>query len=262
MGRKKKNRPKMAPRSPRRMRIDLRAPLLATAALAATTSAIAALGMLLDRPLKEIVIEGAFQRVTAIQIRAATEAHSNGGFLSANLDAVRRAVGELPWVDRVRVKRHWPDGIHVIVTEQVAAARWGETGLLNTRGELFQNEARHIPPELPSLHGPAGSETQVARRFLSLSRKLGDAGLRVRALRLDQRGAWRLTLDNGLELRLGRERTDQRLELFVQVVLPMIEADMQRIDHVDLRYARGFAIGWRSSGSVGLLAGTEELSDV
>ena len=262
MGRKKKNRVKTAPRPPTRLRIDLRAPLLATAALAVMTAAIAALGMVLDRPIKEIVIEGSFQRVTAIQIRAAVEATSNGGFLSANLDAIRHAVGEMSWVDRVRVKRHWPDGIHVIVTEQLAAARWGETGLLTTRGELFQDQARHIPPELPLLHGPAGSETQVARRFLSLSSKLGHAGLRIRSLRLDGRGAWRLALDNGLELRLGRKRTDQRLELFVQVVLPMIEADMQRIDYVDLRYAQGFAIGWRLSGSVRLLAGSGELADV
>ena len=260
MGRKKKNRVKTAP--PKRLRIDLRAPLLATAALAVIMAAMAALGMVLDRPIKEIVIEGSFQRVTTLQIRAAVEATGNGGFLSANLDAVRQAVGALPWVDRVRVKRHWPDGIHVIVTEQVAAARWGETGLLNTRGELFQDQARHIPPELPLLHGPAGSETQVARRFLSLSSKLGDAGLRIHSLHLDVRGAWRLALDNGLELRLGRKRTDQRLELFVQVVLPMIEADMQRIDYVDLRYAQGFAIGWRSSGSERLLAGSGELADV
>ncbi len=262
MGRKKKNRRKTAPQSRKPLRIDLRAPLLATAGLAAATAAIAALGMIMDRPLKEIVIEGPFLRVTAIQICAAVEANSNGGFLSANVDAVRQAVSDLPWVDRVRVKRHWPDGIHVIVTEQVAAARWGETGLLNTRGELFQDEARHIPPELPLLHGPAGSETQVARRFLSVSSKLGDAGLRVRSLRVDERGAWLLALDNGLELRLGRKRTDQRLKLFVHVVLPMIEAEMQRIDYVDLRYARGFAIGWRSSGSDRLLAGTGDSSDV
>ena len=43
----------------------------------------------------------------------------------------------MPWVDAVSVQRAWPRGLHVLVIEQVAAARWGETGLLNTRGELF-----------------------------------------------------------------------------------------------------------------------------
>ena len=57
--------------------------------------------------------------------------------MSADLDAIQRAVEALPWVDHARVQRHWPNGLHVQVSEQTAAARWGESGLLNTRGELF-----------------------------------------------------------------------------------------------------------------------------
>ena len=51
--------------------------------------------------------------------------------------------------------------------EQTAAARWGESGLLNTRGELFVRAAAHVPAELPRLSGPEGTESQVAQRYMS-----------------------------------------------------------------------------------------------
>ena len=57
--------------------------------------------------------------------------------------------------------------LHVTVIEQAAAARWGDAGLLNNRGELFIAPRAHVPSELPRLSGPEGSESQVAQRYLS-----------------------------------------------------------------------------------------------
>ncbi len=67
------------------------------------------------------------------------------GLLSVDLAAVRRAIHTLPWVDAVSVQRAWPRGLTVLVVEQIAAARWGERGLLNTRGELFATDAQPLP---------------------------------------------------------------------------------------------------------------------
>ena len=57
----------------------------------------------------------------------------------------------------------------------------GANGLLNTRGELFISEARHIPPELPRLSGPHGTEAEVARRYLAAQGQLIEAGMRLTA---------------------------------------------------------------------------------
>jgi cell division protein FtsQ len=57
------------------------------------------------------------------------------GFLSVDLDNLRAALESIPWVDRARVERSWPNGVRVFITEHVAVARWGEDGLMNTRGE-------------------------------------------------------------------------------------------------------------------------------
>ena len=97
------------------------------------------------------------------------------------------------WVDRARVERQWPNGVHVVITEHVPAARWGEDGLMNTRGELFLRGARHIPPELPQLIGPEGTQEQVAKLYLETYPRLLAVGMRLTRVELDARGAWQLS---------------------------------------------------------------------
>ena len=214
--------------------------------------ALAALATLLfiglDQPVRSIVIEGPFQRVAAVEIEQAARGTLRGGFVSANLDRLRDAVEALAWVDRARVQRLWPDRIQVEVVEQQAAARWGEDGLLNTRGELFATGVRHVPPELPRLDGPEGSEWQVAQRYLAIQGRLVEQGLRVTALRLDQRGAWELDLTNGVTVRLGRRQVDERMDRLVRVTAPVIVGRAAEIVYVDMRYSNGVAIGWRHNG--------------
>jgi len=139
--------------------------------------------------------------------------------------------------------------LHVTVTEQTAAARWGESGLLNTRGELFVREATHVPAELPRLSGPDGSESQVAQRYLSLQGRMLEAGMRIAALRLDERGAWEMDLDSGVTVRLGRRDVEERLDRFIKTTSQVIVHHLSEINYVDMRYSNGFAIGWRNQGT-------------
>ena len=129
--------------------------------------------------------------------------------------------------------------------EHVPAARWGERGLLNTRGELFTGDARHMPPELPQLSGPEGKQSLVARRYLATQGRLIEAGMRLTALRLDARGAWEIDLNNGVTVRLGRRQVDERFETFMKTAVKLIAQRGAEISYVDMRYTNGFAIGWR-----------------
>ena len=211
--------------------------------------ALAALATLLfiglDQPVRSIVVNGPFQHVSAVEIEQAARSKLKGGFVTADLDRLRISVEALVWVDRARVQRLWPDRIQVEVVEQQPAARWGEDGLLNTRGELFAERVRHAPPELPRLDGPKGTEWQVAQRYLAIQGRLVEQGLRVAALRLDQRGAWELDLVNGVTVRLGRRQIDERMDRLVQLTARVIAGRASEIAYVDMRYSNGFAIGWR-----------------
>lgn len=198
----------------------------------------------LDRPLQSVVVEGSFEQVSREEIRAAVVPQVRGGLLSVDIDRIRSAVTALPWVDRVRISRRWPDTITVSITEQVAAARWGEDELLNTRGELFEPGERPPRRPLPRLDGPDGSHWQVAQRYLAVRGLLAERGLSVRRLSLDARRAWRMELSDGLEVRLGRAETGRRLDTFVQVALPVVDRSLRDAAYVDLRYTNGFAVGW------------------
>ena len=218
------------------------APLVACGIIVATYQFTIAM---LDRTISSIEISGPFQRVTALQIEEAISDEIELGFIGADLDRIQEEIVAMPWIDQARVARRWPSRISITVTEQVPAAIWGERGLLNTRGELFVTEARHVPAELPRLSGPDESSAEVARRYLAVREQLIPAGLDLRRVHLDARGSWEMTLANGIEVRLGRRDVTARTELFLAVVADIITGRAADIDYVDMRYGNGFTIGWK-----------------
>jgi cell division protein FtsQ len=217
-------------------------------ALGSIAAAALAIHWVLDQPIERVAVSGRFQRVSADEIeRAVRSSARDVGLVSIELDSVRRSIATLPWVDAVSVQRSWPRGLAVHVIEQVAAARWNAHGLLNTRGELFVSEARHVPTELPQLSGPPGTERTVAERYLATQGRLLEAGMRLAALRLDARGAWELDLDSGITVRLGRRQVDDRFEKFMASAAKLVGQRGTEISYVDMRYTNGFAIGWRQA---------------
>jgi cell division protein FtsQ len=248
--RRAKNRARVE--RPRRWRLpDLDWARIGSASLGALAVATlaAVLGVALDRPVRRVEVDGAFQRVSPLDVEQVVRARLTGGFVTANLEALRVAIEALPWVDRARVQRRWPDSLAVQVTEQTASARWGAAALLNARGELFLRDGRHLPPELPRLDGPTGSERPVAELFFQLQPRLLEAGLCVSALRLDPRGAWELDLANRVIVRFGRRQLQERIERFFKVGAPVVAGRPNDIAYLDMRYSNGFSVGWRTPGA-------------
>lgn len=204
---------------------------------------------MLDSDIESLSISGPFQRVTPLQIEEAVSNELDAGFLGADLGRMRTLIQAMPWIDQAAVARRWPNRISITVTEQVPAAIWGESGLLNVRGELFVDEARHIPAELPRLSGPTERAADVARSYLAIRDQLIPIGLDVRRIELDPRGAWQLTLSNGIEVRLGRRDVDKRTDLFIGVVANVITGRAEDISYVDMRYSNGFTIGWKDGAN-------------
>lgn len=214
--------------------------------------------MLLDRPISAITIDAPFQRVSALQIEEAISNELARGFLTADLGTVRDRLTSLPWVDSANVVRRWPGRLEITIEEQVPAACWGERGLLNTRGELFVTDARHVPAELPRLSGPESRAAEVAGRYLKIREQLIPLGMDVRRLHLDARGAWDLTLQNGIEVRLGKRNVADRTELFLDVVTDIITRRATDIEFVDMRYSNGFTIGWHGAAAPEPREGADE----
>lgn len=220
---------------------------------------------LLDQPISSITIEGSFQRVSALQIEEAIAGELGTGFFSANLKTIQNRIVGLEWIDQASVARRWPGTLVINVTEQIPAAIWGKSGLLNTRGDLFVSDARHVPAELPRLSGPDGQSSVVAQRYLQMREQLIPYGLDLRKVELDARGAWQMKLGNGVDIRLGRRDVDSRAQLFLDVAANIISSREAEIEFVDMRYSNGFTIGWKNgsrspivesdTGESGMVAG-------
>jgi cell division protein FtsQ len=250
MLRRTRNRRKPSERTLKMPRVNWRRLGTVVGALAALGIGAATLAAALDQPVASVSVEGSFQRVSPGDVERVVKSQVHGvGLLSVDLAAVRRAIHTLPWVDAVSVQRAWPRGLNVLVIEQSAAARWGDDGLVNARGELFAGDGRHIPPELAQLSGPVDQESTVAQRYLAAAGRLTQAGLRMTALRLDARGAWEFDLANGVTVRLGRRQVDERFEKFMSTALKLVTERGEEISYVDMRYTNGFAIGWRGSSA-------------
>jgi cell division protein FtsQ len=216
--------------------------------LAGVGAAVGVVTWSLDQPIDAVTVAGRFARVSPSDVeRAVKQKVRSVGLVSVDLNTVRNSIEAIPWVDKVTVQRAWPHGLAVVVVEQIAAARWRENGLLNTRGELFVADARHVPLELAQLSGPDGSENQVAQRYLAAQGRIAEAGMRITALRLDARGAWEFELANGVTVRLGRKQVDERFERFMTTAVKVVSQRATDIEYVDMRYTNGFAIGWKGA---------------
>ena len=247
MARARVNRRKAAPKPRFKFpRLPIKGFVTAVVMVAACVGLFQGAQYALNRPVKKLHVEANFHRVTPSQIEEAASAELARGFLAADLKALSANLQSLQWIETADVERHWPDTVVVKVEEQSAAARWGDQGLLNQRGELFATRAPHLFPELPQLFGPMGTERAVAEQYLVLRKELIRANLGLALLRLDDRGAWQFRLENGTEIRLGRRDVEQRLQRFFSVFMPALGKDLDRIEHVDMRYTNGFAIGWRA----------------
>lgn len=205
---------------------------------------------LMDRPIESVVINGAFQRVSAIQLEEALSPHVQTGFLDVDLHAMRAELASIPWVANASVRRRWPGLIEVQIVEQQPSACWGERGLLNIKGELFVKEASHIPVELPRLDGPDGFEGRVAAMYFRIENRLEQRGMAAVSLRLDNRGAWEFKLSNGIQVRLGASTVEQRLDRFFIALDQVLSSQAEHVEYIDMRYTNGFAIGWKDRNPI------------
>jgi cell division protein FtsQ len=190
--------------------------------------------------LREVTVGSELTRVTRKQIESVVQRELAAGNLATlDLGAVRDAFEVLPWVRRVQVRRRWPARLEVAFEEHVPLARWASTALVNTHGEVFKAA---YDGELPVFIGPDGTAREIAIQFRYFHRSLQAIGQTPMQIEVSPRRAWRLKLQSGLTLELGREQVEARLTRFIAVYDRTFGQLGRRFDHVDLRYANGFAV--------------------
>jgi cell division protein FtsQ len=243
---RKAARPVLAAGALQRIGIWLRRLMASTMVLLVVALLLVAVRHLQQMPIERIAVSGGLQQVSRQQIQGMVTATLAGGFLSADLDAIRLPLEQLPWVHRVVVKRHWPNQLEIVVTEQLPIARWGEQAFVNHEGDVFAPEKVPQLPELPLLSGPQGSQLALMRLYMFMHEQLQPLHLAVTELEMNRRGGLRARLSDDTELVFGSDRIEDKLLRYVSFYQAQLEHRTGAVARVDLRYENGFAVAWRN----------------
>ena len=201
--------------------------------------------------LRAIQVEGEVLRNSESTIRANAAHRLTGSFLTLDLQKSRSAFESVPWVRRAVVRKVWPMRLSVQLEEHRPVALWamadGNDRLVNSFGEVFEANVGDVEDDgLPRLAGPDGSAPQMLamqRRLQPVLAPLGAGDLAQ--LTMSARGSWRVELDKGAALELGRGSEDEvlaRTDHFVHT-MPRVVAQYQRpLESADLRHVDGFAV--------------------
>jgi len=179
------------------------------------------------------------EHVTMEQVETIAKRDMKGTFFTMDLRRMRDSFEKLPWVRRVDIRRGWPDRIEVDITEQQPIARWGNSGLVNRQGEVF--EAAY-DTALPVFIAPEGTSREVSVQYDWLRKEFSNVGRAPVLVRLSQRRDWQVKLDDGMTIEVGRENVEKRLIRFLADYHATLSFLKRKVSYIDLRYANGFAV--------------------
>lgn len=205
-------------------------------------------------PLRAVQVDGDLQRNSVSTIRANAMPRLTGNFFSIDLERSRAAFESVPWVRRAVVRRVWPDRLAVQLEEHRAVALWKSADdnnrLVNTFGEVFEANLGDVEDDaLPLLAGPDGSAPRILQMLHELQPLFAQHDRLVESLALSGRGSWRVDLDGGVPIELGRGSDTEvlaRARRFVET-LPEVRRHFRApLLAADLRHPEGYALRLRN----------------
>lgn len=200
-----------------------------------------------DFPISEVLFIGNPHAVDPQVLQEKLMDQINENFFRIQINDIQSNLLLHPWIKSVDVRKAWPNKLVVSFVEQIPAAKWGEKAMINTTGEVFYPEGSFdLYEDLPILEGPSVKSSSVWQNYLLMQTILSSQGFTIAKLSLAPRGAWRVTLNDGIILDLGKDDILSRLKRFVSLYKTHLQSKHETMKYVDLRYTRGLAVGWKS----------------
>ena len=254
-----------SPAPPTALPADIRLMNATSAVLAAIGVAALAATLLmwgLRQPLfavRSIRIDGDLAHNSVLTIRANAAPRLAGNFFTLDLALARRAFESVPWVRHAVVKRVWPNRLRVQLEEHRPVALWAEPAgadskgvdttsdkLVNSHGEVFEANLGDVEDDaLPTLRGPDGSAAHMLALLGRLQPVFGALDAHIDALELSGRGSWRVELDTGAQVELGRGADDEvieRTKVFTATLTQVTQRYQRALQYADLRHNEGYAV--------------------
>ncbi len=153
--------------------------------------------------------------------------------VSLDVEAARRKLTELPWVESAQVRKIYPRTIEVSLKERTAFGIWQQGSTLS----LIEKDGSVIAPlrdnKFASLPLFVGRDAEhAAEAFLQEMEKWPDVRNRVRAYVRVASRRWDLHLDNGVVIKLPEEGVERALATLAdfEAKESVLERDIASID--------------------------------
>ena len=224
-----------------RARFEVMPALSALALAVAICLAVAAGARALSR--QWLTLSGAELRAEGVDAQtveraaAALRKFAGASVLDLNPDEVRRELEDLPGTAEAHVRRR-ARTLTAELHPRLPLARWADGGLVSARGARYAGDAS---ARLPIFSGAESRTAEMAEFYGSAREILAERGMAPAQLELSESGDWRVVLENGVAVYLGREAPRARLRRFAKHYAAAAEL-YARVDSADVRYARGFAL--------------------
>lgn len=215
----------------------------------------------LDQPITRVQVAGELRHLDQAVIAEWVQGQITDGVLRTNLRSLQRQLQKQPWIAKATVRRQWPGVLAISLQERVAVARWNNKDLLTANGEVFKPQQLPLFEELPHLWGVDVSGREVLQQFHWLQVQFQTMDLQVVTVSKAQRGAWQIEvvpqLSDGeagqavsLQVAFGKHDLAERLERFKTLYESVLQARINEIERVDLRYTNGISVQWKDAENV------------
>ena len=221
-------------------------------------------------PIRKVELINKLENQKSQELQQVAAKALNGGFFSLNVKAFRAEIlSKLPWLKTVSVRKVWPNKLLVSITEHKPVVRWLSTDkdkksqlkkesrnveLLSSKGFVFEpdltKEQQKKFNKMALLTGPKSSSEKVLQMCYQINNSLKQMQTSIRQCGMNERRTWLLVLDNGIDLKLGKDNIMQQTERFIRVFSGQLNNYIGSVDYADLRYSNGFSVKWKSDNAV------------
>ncbi|MBY6191452.1 FtsQ-type POTRA domain-containing protein [Microbulbifer agarilyticus] len=200
-----------------------------------------------EEVLVNVRVEAPFRAVSEKAVEDILLPHLRKGFFAVDIDGVRSALMDDPWIVNASVSRRWPHGVEVVIEEAEPLAIWGDDHLLVASGALLPRPENLRDLRLPELAGDADLVDRIMMQYQALAGLLTTKDMEVRRLSFDDLAGWQLELVSGIRLQLGHDELLERVGRFLSLTRGVLAPHLQKIAGVDARYNNAVAVQWKET---------------
>lgn len=194
-------------------------------------------------PINKVQVSASYQHISHADLESIVSPHLQKSYFSLSLKSLQADIAHLSWVDLVELDKIWPDRLKIRVVEKQPIARFNHQ-LITDNGQVFSGKTSQGLEDYPEIRAPGSQKLKVLQVYRKFSKILSDANLKIARLRLGKNQSWQLTLNNGIELYLGKEDVEKRLKRFSQAYPQLMAKNSGQPVRVDLRYSHAMAVQW------------------